>query len=160
MLELKWIGRKFRSILSLGCRILRELETKGRSRSRTCRERYPAWGRDLFSAPDCACYTWEFPYHCFCLHFIISKYHMETADFSNQNWVSKSSKPSQDNFHRSMQQKNILRYMNIHKNISYSSQSWKIKFKYILIACHKEMFPNWLKNEKYQQRNSGNLLNR
>lgn len=139
MPELKWIRRKCRSILSPGCRILRELETKGGSRSRTRSKTYPTWGQDLFSAPACAYYTWEFLYHCFHLHFIISNYHIETADFSNQNWVSKSSKLSQDNFHRSLQQKDILRYMNTHKNTSYSSQSWKRNFKYILIAYHKEI---------------------
>lgn len=135
MLELKWIRSKFRSILSLGWRILRELETKGGRRSRTCSKRYPTWGQDLLSAPACAYYTWEFPYHCFI--YISLFLNIETEDFSNQNWVCESSKLSH-NFHRSMQQKDILRYINTHKNISYSSQSWKINFKYILIAYHKK----------------------
>lgn len=59
----------------------------------------------------------------FSSNFIISKYETETADSSDQNCVSKNSKRSQDNFHRSMQQKDILRSMNTHKNISYSTHS-------------------------------------
>lgn len=61
MLGHKWIRRKFRTILNLGCRIPRKLETKGGSRSGTCRKRCPSWGQDLFSAPACAYSTGNFP---------------------------------------------------------------------------------------------------